>query len=153
MKKITKLTAILTMLFCFLAPKALLAQDSVVVAQKAPVKELVEKAAQATNSDVIQQVFEFFKIADKTPLAVAFLLVQLSIYFLNAPMSGEIFKKLTGEMKLTVLAVLTAIFGVLASMYLGKESISNALTDSFNLYLIKIGLHQVYEKFYAKKQV
>lgn len=116
------------------------------------VQEVVKKAAEASNNDVIQAVLDFVKEGNKTPLAIAFFLVQAVLYFLNAPMSGALFKKLTPDFKLVIIAVLTAIFGVLASLYLGKVSVGAAVTDTFNLYLIKIGLHQLYKKFYADKK-
>ena len=131
------------------APLLLHAQDA---ASQEAVQEVVKKAAEASNNDVIQSVLDFVKEGNKTPLAVAFFLVQAILYFLNAPMSGAIFKKLTPDLKLVIIAVLTAIFGVLASLYLGKVSPMAAVTDTFNLYLIKIGLHQLYKKFYADKK-
>lgn len=147
--KLGWLAALLTVCVFVAAPLLLHAQDA---ASPEVIKEVVEKTAQASNNDVIQAVLDFVKEGNKTPLAVAFFLVQAVLYFLNAPMSGAIFKKLTPDLKLVIIAVLTAIFGVLASLYLGKVNLMSAATDTFNLYLIKIGLHQLYKKFYADKK-
>jgi hypothetical protein len=141
--------AALLMVCVFIAAPLLLHAQDVVSAEV--VKEVVDKTAQASNNDVIQAVLDFVKEGNKTPLAVAFFLVQAALYFLNAPMSGAVFKRLTPDFKLVIIAVLTAVFGILASLYLGKVGLMTAVTDTTNLYLLKIGLHQIYKKFYSDK--
>ena len=84
-------------------------------------------------------------------LALVGIVVQILVMFLKTPLFGQIFKNVSGPIKLLIVSALSLIGGVSALMSVEGLTIGAALIHSSTLTAFTVLLHQVYKQFIEKK--
>ena len=90
-------------------------------------------------------------IKGASTLAIVGVVVQVLIKFLGTDLFGNLFKNVTGAMKLLIVAVLTLVSGVVGLVGVEGLSISAALLHSTTLTAFLVLGNQIYKQFVVKK--
>lgn len=85
-----------------------------------------------------------------TGLVIAGIVVKLILSFFSTEMAGQIFKKLSGGVKLTIVLFLSLASGVIALMISGVP-LMTALLHSSTLSAFVVLSNQVYKQYFEKK--
>lgn len=104
-----------------------------------------------TNEDFFKLLIESIGGAKgATTLAIVGIAVKLILSFFSTEMAGQVFKKLSGGVKLTIVLALTLVSGVVALMVSGVPLVT-ALLHSTTLSAFVVLSNQVYKQYFEKK--
>ena len=84
-------------------------------------------------------------------LAIVATVVQLLIMFLKTPLAGQIFKKLTADLKLLVVTGLTVVSTFVGLMLVEGMTAPLALIHGTVLSALSVFAHQLYKHLVEKK--
>ena len=84
-------------------------------------------------------------------LAIVAAVVQILIMFLKTPLFGQLFKNVSGSIKLLIVTALSLVGGVVGLMSVEGLTIGAALVHSTTLTAFTVLAHQLYKQFIEKK--
>lgn len=84
-------------------------------------------------------------------LVIVAVVVQLLLKFMNAPFFDQLFSKLDGWVKLSIISFLTIAGSVAGLMYGSNMSFLSALTSGAILTSVMVFANQIYQHFVAPK--
>ena len=111
-----------------------------------------EAAAEVvSNESVFKALFDLimgYKGLQGAALTVA--IAQFILLFCKSHLFEQLFKKLSGAWKLTIVSLLTLVIGVFSMKAAGMTT-AQALSDSANLVALQVLVHQLFSQFFIKK--
>jgi len=90
-------------------------------------------------------------IKGASALAVSAIVVQILVQFLKTELFGQVFKKVTGDIKLMIVSGLSMVAGIQSLMLVGGLDLGSAMIHSTTLTALTVLAHQIYKQFIAKE--